>query len=327
MARFRAGRIAVTQHITGPSAHECRTRARGRRKVMPTRHGFWRAARLDQGRDRGSPGRFMDGRPWVRSVRGLPRGSGAAAPSGALRAIDPSARPRSWRTYAWGAETGSWPLSCEFADGRARYCDGSATPPQRSPGAVEAGLLDAVSLHPAAGAPRPRRRRQRLGDLGAAPPARGAAPPDPASQAGARRSSAARRRQPGAAPRPLVVLLRAARDVAPLASAPGRRRVDLPTPDRPATAELGGAAADRPPGQGEPALGLPAHPRRAAAPGRPGLGRDPHDAAASRAGPGTAANGHDVAGVPAPAGRRDRRLRPASPSIRCGCDGCTYCSS
>ena len=27
-----------------------------------------------------------------------PRGSGAAAPSGALRAIDPSARPRSWRT-------------------------------------------------------------------------------------------------------------------------------------------------------------------------------------------------------------------------------------
>jgi hypothetical protein len=28
-----------------------------------------------------------------------PRGSGAAAPSGALRAIDPSARPRSWRTY------------------------------------------------------------------------------------------------------------------------------------------------------------------------------------------------------------------------------------
>jgi hypothetical protein len=28
-----------------------------------------------------------------------PRGGGAAAPSGALRAIDPSARPRSWRTF------------------------------------------------------------------------------------------------------------------------------------------------------------------------------------------------------------------------------------
>jgi hypothetical protein len=157
----------------------------------------------------------------------------------------------SWNAAAtlWGAETGSWPLRCEFADGQARYCDASATPPQRSPGAVEAGLFDAVSLHPAAGAARPRRRRQRPGDLGAAPPARGAAPPDPAAQAGAPRSGAARRRQPGAAPRPLVVLLCAARDVAALASTPGCRRLDLPTPDRPATAEPGGAAADRPPGR------------------------------------------------------------------------------
>jgi hypothetical protein len=30
---------------------------------------------------------------------GGPRGSGAAAPGGALRAIDPSAWPRSWRTF------------------------------------------------------------------------------------------------------------------------------------------------------------------------------------------------------------------------------------
>jgi hypothetical protein len=30
--------------------------------------------------------------------------------------------------YVWGAETGSKPLSCGFADGRARYCDASATP-------------------------------------------------------------------------------------------------------------------------------------------------------------------------------------------------------
>jgi hypothetical protein len=33
-----------------------------------------------------------------RTAHGPPWGSGAAAPSGALRAIDPSARPRSWRT-------------------------------------------------------------------------------------------------------------------------------------------------------------------------------------------------------------------------------------
>jgi hypothetical protein len=32
-------------------------------------------------------------------AHGPPRGSGAAAPSGALRAIDASARPRSWRTF------------------------------------------------------------------------------------------------------------------------------------------------------------------------------------------------------------------------------------
>ena len=32
-------------------------------------------------------------------------------------------------------------MSCEFADGWVRYCDGSTTPPQRSPGAVEAGYL------------------------------------------------------------------------------------------------------------------------------------------------------------------------------------------
>jgi hypothetical protein len=31
------------------------------------------------------------------------------------------------QAWAWGAETGSWPLSCEFADGQARYCDASAT--------------------------------------------------------------------------------------------------------------------------------------------------------------------------------------------------------
>jgi hypothetical protein len=36
---------------------------------------------------------------------------------------------------------------------------------------------------------------------------------------------------------------------------------------------------------------------------------------------------HHLAGVPARTGRRDRRLRPASPSTRCGCGGRTCCSS
>jgi hypothetical protein len=91
MARCWTGRIAVTQHIPGPSAHERRTprtqQAEG--SCRPGR-GFWSAARLDQGRDSGSPGRFMDGRPWVWSVRGCrpSRGSGVTAPGGALRGID-----------------------------------------------------------------------------------------------------------------------------------------------------------------------------------------------------------------------------------------------
>src|SRR5215216_6654190 len=68
--------------------------------------------------------------------------------------------------------------------------------------------------------------------------------------------------------------------------------------------------ADRASGQGESALGLPAHPRRAAPAGRAGLGhRDPHDAAPPPARSGTAADSHVVAGIPAPASRRDRRLR------------------
>src|SRR6266704_1458504 len=53
-----------------------------------------------------------------------------------------------------------------------------------------------------------------------------------------------------------VLLLGQARDAVALASAAGRRRVDLPTPpDRPATTGPGGAAADRPPRQENPRWG------------------------------------------------------------------------
>jgi hypothetical protein len=69
-------------------------------------------------------------------------------------------------------------------------------------------------------------------------------------------------------------------------------------------------AADRPLGQGEPPLGLPAHQRRAATAWHARLGnRHRHHAAPPRAQPGATADGHHLAGVPAPAGRRDRGVR------------------
>jgi len=138
-----------------------------------------------------------------------------------------------------------------------------------------------------------------------------AAPPNTEAQAGARRPSAAGRHQPRRAQITLVLLPREARDAVALASTAGRRRLDLPAPpDRTTTAGPAGAAADRPPGQGEPALRLPAHRRRTPAPRRPGLGHhDPHDATSVRAGPRATAGGHDLAGVPAPTGRRDHGVR------------------
>jgi hypothetical protein len=61
---------------------------------------------------------------------------------------------------------------------------------------------------------------------------------------------------------------------------------------------------------GRTPTGLPAHPRRAAASWCSCLGhRDPLDVAASRARSGTATDYyHDLAGLPAPAGRRDHGL-------------------
>ena len=43
--------------------------------------------------------------------------------------------------------------------------------------------------------------------------------------------------------------------------------------------------------------------------------------------PGPASHHHDLAGVLASACRRDRGVRPASPSTRSSCDGCMCCSS
>jgi hypothetical protein len=62
MARCWAGRIAVTEHITGPSTCECRPRARGRQKghADPGVTSAW-AARLIKAVAGGTPGHFMDG--------------------------------------------------------------------------------------------------------------------------------------------------------------------------------------------------------------------------------------------------------------------------
>jgi hypothetical protein len=55
--------------------------------------------------------------------------------------------------------------------------------------------------------------------------------------------------------------------------------------------------------------------------------RDPRHPPPARPRPRTAADRHPVAGVPAPAGRRDPGVRPASPSTPSGCGGCRCCAS
>src|SRR6266545_3666261 len=193
------------------------------------------------------------------------------------------------------------------------WCAGSSTPLSETiPRAAQTRLPHAVPLHPAPRPARPRRRRQGPGDPGPPPAAHRPPTSAPTTQAGTRRPRPARRGQPRPATRPLVVLPRQARDAAALASATGRRRLDPPAPRNRATATRPGvAAAHRPPGQREPALGLPAHQGRAAPVWPARLGdRDPHHAAPPRTGPDATTNDHHhLAGVPAPAGRRDRRLR------------------
>jgi hypothetical protein len=170
--------------------------------------------------------------------------------------------------------------------------------------------------------------RQGSGDPGATPPAHRAAPPAPTTPAGARRSSPARREQPRAAPRPLVLRPRQARDAAALAPAAGRRRLDLPaSPTRTTLTRHRYGAADRPLGQGEPLVGLPAHPGRAAPAWCAGLRhRDPYHAA-PQAGPrAAAAEAHtyqDAAGHRVVLLRADR-LFPTAVGARYPATGATW---
>jgi hypothetical protein len=227
-----------------------------------------------------------------------------------------------------GAQTRMGPLSCRFTG----CVLGMVMPlPPRlggHPGALKARLPHAVPLHPAARTPGTRRRRQGPGTPGAAPPAQHPAPPSPTPKARARRPCPAGCNQPRAAPIALVLLACQAGDAAALAPSLGRRRVDVSSRTRATAAGGGHPGADRASGQGEPTLGRPAHPRRAASAGHAGLGhRDPHHAAPPPDRSSTTADSHVVAGLPAPAGRRDGRLRPASPSTPSGCGGCRCCSS
>ena len=185
------------------------------------------------------------------------------------------------------------------------------SPPRRPPGAAQTRLPFAVPHHPAPHPARPQRCRQGPGDPGATPPARRAAAPGSSTQVRADRPCRACRPQQGAATGTLVVLHRQTRDAAALASPPGRSRVDIsPSWTWASATRRGRAAADRPPGTGESALGLPAHPRRAAPAWDPGLGnRDPRNAAPAWLGPCATAGIDDVAGVSSPAGHWDPRLR------------------
>src|SRR6266496_4898082 len=196
----------------------------------------------------------------------------------------------------WPVERAPPPVGCEYSNKafELRVCSDARVanvapllpPPEATRSAATTCLPDAVPLHPAPRPTRPRRRRQGPGDPGPAPPAHRPATPAPTTQAGTRRPRPARRSQPRPATRPLVVLLGHPGHPAALASPPGRRRVDLPASlDRPAAAGSGGAAADCPPCQGEPPLGLPAYPGRAAPTWRAPLGDgDPHHAAPPWAG-------------------------------------------
>jgi hypothetical protein len=110
-----------------------------------------------------------------------------------------------------------------------------------------------------------------------------------------------------------------------LAAAAGRRRVDLPSWSGTTAIGSAGPAADRPSGQGEPTLGLPAHPRGALH----GLGVQV-SATTIR----MTLRRHGLDPTPRPAATTWRaflRQQAAgivacdfSPSIRCGCSGCVF---
>ena len=202
------------------------------------------------------------------------------------------------RRRAWGAGTPRSAMSCGLASTVDSYCD-APTPRQGARCAAETRLPDAAPRHPtplsllahgdAAKDLEILMLRHQLAVLRRQLPRPGLSPPiQPCSP-----------RSASAAPRPLVLLPRQAPDAAALASAAGGRRLDLPaSPTRTTLARHRCGAADCPPGQGEPLVGRPSHPGRAAPAWCAGLShRDRYHAAAPQAGPRAAAERRHLAGV------------------------------
>jgi hypothetical protein len=119
---------------------------------------------------------------------------------------------------------------------------------------------------------------------GATPRACGAAPPAPPAPPAAHRPCAAGGAAPAAPTGALAGVPGAARDAAALAPAHGPPALDPPNQRHRTACDLrGGAAAGRAARPRAPALGLPAHPRRAVAPWLAGVGQlDPAGAARPR---------------------------------------------
>jgi hypothetical protein len=180
----------------------------------------------------------------------------------------------------------------------------------RLPGAANTRLPDAVPVHPAARDGCPRQRRKGSGDPCPAPPTRCAAPPTP---------------RPKLEPTDRALLAAISRVlprsrwscflVKPETLLRWHRRLVAGVWTYPHD-QTGRPPLDRevlqliiPPGQGEPSQGLPAHQGRTPAPGHRGLGHHhPYDAASAWVGSRASAGGHQLAGIPASAGHRDRRL-------------------
>jgi hypothetical protein len=153
--------------------------------------------------------------------------------------------------------------------------------------------------------------RQRGRDPGPPPPADSPAPPAPTASAPAPGPCAACRPEPPPAQAPMVDLRGHTRDAASMAPSHGAPTLDLSNPATRPTADSRSAAEhDRAAGHREPTVGLPAHPRGAAAAWLSGLRQLYRQGRARQRPPaGTATGPHHLAVVPTPAGSRHPRLR------------------
>jgi hypothetical protein len=193
---------------------------------------------------------------------------------------------------------------------------------------VATALSDLLPAHQLARIAGPRADVQERRDPRAATRGRGLAPtgrPAPPLLAGPRRALGAGPAAPHAAPPPSI---RDAGEVAALASAAALAALDqTPPPARSTGDPRAATAVDPAAGPGEPALGLPAHPRRAQEARHPRVGHhDPYGATRQRA--PTRPDGPRSPGEHS-FGRRPPASSPptSSPWRRCASRPSTCCSS